>query len=92
MDAHRRTVRRMPRMQVYLPAELFQQVKARGLKASELLQQAVRAELKRQDLLSETDAFLEELTAEVGAPSAEDYARAEAVVQRLASHPMNSAG
>jgi hypothetical protein len=36
--------RRMPRMQVYLPADLYELVKKRGLPASELLQEAVRTE------------------------------------------------
>ena len=39
---------RMPRLQVYLPDDLYDQLKARGLPASELLQTAVRAELERQ--------------------------------------------
>jgi len=34
----------MPRMQVYLPNELYKAVKERHLPASELLQEAVRAE------------------------------------------------
>jgi post-segregation antitoxin (ccd killing protein) len=33
----------MPRIQVYLPDDLYQQVKERGLPASELLQEAVRS-------------------------------------------------
>src|SRR5207249_5802285 len=48
--------RRMPRMQVYLPDGMYQQVKARGLPVSELLQKAVQAELRRLDLLAETEA------------------------------------
>ena len=51
----RRIVRRMPRMQVYLPDELYRLVKARRLPASELLQKAVRAEVHRQDLLAKGD-------------------------------------
>src|SRR5437016_12495352 len=46
----------MPRMQVYLPDGMYQQVKARGLPVSELLQKAVQAELRRLDLLAETEA------------------------------------
>jgi post-segregation antitoxin (ccd killing protein) len=76
-------VRRMPRLQVYLPDDLYHQVKARGLPASELLQEAVRAEVRRQDLLSHTDDYLDELVAEVGAPSAEEVARAEAIARRI---------
>jgi len=74
-------IRRMPRMQVYLPEDLYQEVKARRLPASELLQIAVRAAMKRQDLLQETDRYLAELLADVGEPSAEVSARAESIVR-----------
>lgn len=43
-------------MQIYLPDDLYGLVKARGLPASELLQKAVRAEVRRLDLLAETGA------------------------------------
>jgi hypothetical protein len=36
------------------------------------LQEAVRVEVRRQDLLAETDAYLDGLLAEVGEPSAQD--------------------
>jgi hypothetical protein len=78
----------MPRMQVYLPDDLYEQVKTRQLPASELLQEAVRAEVRRQDLLGETDAYLTELLAEVGEvgePSAEDRACAQAIARRIAA-------
>ena len=42
--------RRMPRLQVYLPDDLYAQLKEHGLPASELLQEAVRAELRRRAL------------------------------------------
>jgi post-segregation antitoxin (ccd killing protein) len=73
----------MPRMQVYLPDELYRAVKERKLPASELLQEAVRAELHRQDLLEETDRYLEELIATVGEPSPEAVGRAEALSRRI---------
>jgi hypothetical protein len=72
-------------MQVYLPDDLYEQVKTRHLPASELLQEAVRAEVRRQDLLRETDTYLAELTAEVGQPSPQERARAEAIARRIAS-------
>jgi hypothetical protein len=72
-------------MQVYLPDDLYRQLKARQLPASELLQQAVRTEIHRQDLLSETDAYLAELLAEVGEPSPQERARAEAIARRIAA-------
>lgn len=50
--------RRMPRMQLYLPDALYEAVKARGLPASELFQRAVRAEIRRLDLLERTDEYV----------------------------------
>jgi post-segregation antitoxin (ccd killing protein) len=79
-------------MQVYLPDDLYDQLKARGLPASELLQQAVRAELRRQALIDETDAYLDELIDEVGAPSANEMARAEAIARRLRHYASERAG
>ena len=73
----------MPRMQVYLPEELYQEVKARGLPASELLQEAVEAELRRQRLNEAVDEYLGELVAEVGEPTARERARADAIARRL---------
>jgi hypothetical protein len=70
-------------MQVYLPDELYRAVKDRKLPASELLQEAVRAELHRQDLLEETDRYLDDLIAQVGEPSPEAVARAEALSRRI---------
>ena len=43
-----RLVRRMPRMQVYLPDDLYEQAKTRHLPASKLLQEAGRAEVRRR--------------------------------------------
>jgi len=76
----------MPRMQVYLPDDLYQQVKARSLPASELLQEAVRAELHRRELLERTDSYLADLVAEVGEPSAQELALAEAIARRIGDH------
>ena len=76
-------VRRMPRMQVYLPEDLYREVKERGLPASELLQQAVEAEVRRRRLNEELDRYLEELIEEVGEPSPEDQAKADAIARRI---------
>lgn len=76
-------IRRMPRMQVYLPDDLYQQVKLRKLPASELLQLAVRAEIRRQGLRDEAHAYLSELVAEVGEPLESDRARAELIVEEI---------
>jgi len=81
----------MPRMQVYLPDDLYKQVKTRHLPASELLQEAVRAEVRRQDLLGETDAYLADLD-EVGQPSQQEQARAQAIARRIASRRTSRAG
>lgn len=83
----------MPRMQVYLPEDLYRAVKERGLSASELLQDAVRAQLRRHALLQETESYLDELVQEVGEPSAKALARAEAVSRRIRRKgPASAAG
>lgn len=82
----------MPRMQVYLPDELFEQVKRRSLPASELLQNAIRAEVRRRDLLAETDRYVEELRDEVGAPTAAEVKRARAAVSRIRRRTEREAG
>ena len=73
----------MPRLQVYLPDDLYAEVKSRGLPASELLQGAVRAELRRRRLLEATDQYLAELVAEVGEPTEADRAWAREFVADL---------
>lgn len=72
-------------MQVYLPDELYRAVKEGSLPASELLQEAVRVELRRRKLLEETDRYLEELVDEVGEPSPDAMGRAEALARRIKS-------
>jgi post-segregation antitoxin (ccd killing protein) len=79
-------------MQVYLPDDLYELVKARGLPASELLQKAVRAELARLELLAETDRYIADLVAEVGPPTAAQRTRAAAGARRLARRPARQAG
>ncbi len=70
-------------MQVYLPDDLYAAVKERGLPASELLQEAVRAEMHRLVLGEEADRYVADLVDEVGEPSPDDRARAEAIVRRI---------
>jgi hypothetical protein len=82
----------MPRMQVYLPDDLYNSIKKRRLPASELLQKAVRAEIRRQDLLAETDRYLGGLTSEVGQPSAAERTRARAVAGRVARRTHRKVG
>ena len=82
----------MPRMQVYLPNELYEVVKTRQLPASELLQKAVRAELRRLHLLKEGDQYLNDLVSQVGEPGAAERARARAVAGRVARRVRRKAG
>jgi hypothetical protein len=79
-------------MQVYLPDDLYALIKKRRLPASELLQQAVRSEVRRLDLLAETDRYVAELVAQVGKPSAAERARAKTVAQRIAKRTTRKAG
>jgi len=71
-------------MQVYLPDDLYRLVKKRRLPASEILQKAVRAELRRLDLVAESDRYLADLVTDVGEPTAAERARADAVADRIA--------
>ena len=73
----------MPRMQVYLPDDLYRAVKDRGMPASDLLRRAVQAELRRQALLEETARYVDELVAEVGTPDDAAMAKAEAVADQV---------
>ena len=82
----------MPRMQVYLPDELYDVVKTRRLPASELLQRAVRAELRRLDLLREGDRYLRDLVSQVGEPRAAERDRARTVAGRIAGRARRRAG
>lgn len=73
----------MSRVQVDLPEELYAELERRDLSASELLQEAVRAEIRRQDLSDAAEEYLQELIAEVGQPTADELARARDFVARL---------
>lgn len=82
----------MPRMQVYLPDDLYKAVKKRKLAASELLQKAVREELRRRDVLAETDRYLRELEAELGPPTEAELAHARIVARRGINPKRRKAG
>ena len=86
-----RILRRMPRVQVYLPDELYNELKQRDLPASELLQMAVRAEVERRQALESADEYLAELEAEVGEPAARQRNRAEAIARRVRDHQLGRA-
>lgn len=82
----------MSRVQVYLPDELHRQLKEHGLSPSELLQGAVREEIRRRELDAATDAYLAELVEEVGEPSADDLEYAQRFVARLRDGDRRQAG
>jgi hypothetical protein len=84
--------RRMPRMQVYLPTDLYEIVKEGRLPASELLQEAVRTEIRRRKLRAASRRYTTELAAQVGQPAARERARAVAVAQRIAGRTDRKAG
>ena len=75
---------RMPRMQVYLPEALYAEVKSRKLRVSELLQEAIRVEVGRRELVAEGERYVAELRAEVGEPGPADVAWARDLARRLA--------
>jgi len=79
-------------MQVYLPDDLYDLVKKRRLPASELLQKAVRAEVRRLDLLAESDRYVADLVAEVGLPNPAERSRAAAIAGRIAKRATRKAG
>jgi hypothetical protein len=70
-------------MQVYLPDNIYREVKQRGLPASELLQGAVAAEVRRRELREHAGAYLDELRAEVGEPTELELAQARALADRI---------
>jgi post-segregation antitoxin (ccd killing protein) len=84
----------MPRMQVYLPDDLYEMVKDQRLPASELLQEAVRAEMRRRELMAASAKYTDELRGQVGAPTAAQRARAADVARRIVgrSHRHRKAG
>ena len=84
--------RRMPRVQVYLPDDLYDQLKGRGLPASELLQVALRAELERLDALDAMSEYLDELATEVGEPSTRQRTQADAIARRIRARGLGRAG
>ena len=79
-------------MQVYLPSDLYEIVKECRLPASELLQEAVRAEVRRRKLQQASRRYTAELAAQVGQPAPRERARAVALAQRIADRTNRKAG
>jgi hypothetical protein len=79
-------------MQVYLPDDLYEMVKDRGLPASELLQEAVRAEVRRRELVAASEKYTTELRGQVGSPTSAQRARAADVARRIVGRTQRKAG
>ena len=92
MCPNRRIVRRMPRIQLYLPDDLYREVKSRRLPASEILQVAVRAVVEREKSREGLEQYIRELEEEIGSPSDEQNARADAIVRNIQLHQLQQAG
>ena len=92
MSPNRRIVRRMPRIQLYLPDDLYREVKSRRLPASEILQVAVRAVVEREKSREGLEQYIRELEEEIGSPSDEQNARADAIVRNIQLHQLQQAG
>ena len=75
----------MPRMQIYLPDDLYDAVKEGGLPASELLQQAVRTELHRRELVARSEQYTADLAKRIGRPTSRQRMKAAAIAQRIAA-------
>ena len=82
----------MPRMQVYLPTDLYEIVKQSRLSPSELLQEAVRTEMRRRTLQTSSRRYTAELAAQVGQPAPRERARAVAIAKRIAARTDRKAG
>ncbi|HEY2947380.1 MAG TPA: hypothetical protein VGJ53_03115 [Micromonosporaceae bacterium] len=76
----------MPRINVYLPQDLYDRVKAEDLPVSEILQAALRARLELDEKLRAADEFVAMTIAEYGEPSEEDERLAEESAQRILEH------
>jgi hypothetical protein len=67
-------------------------VKERHLPASELLQKAVRSEVRRRELEAASRRYTTELAAEVGQPSTRQRAKAAGIARRIAGRAQRKAG
>jgi hypothetical protein len=72
-------------MQIYLPDDLYEAVKEGRLPASELLQEAVRTELRRRELVARSEQYTAELVKRVGRPASRQQTKAAALARRIVS-------
>lgn len=75
-----------------IPDDLIEQARALGLNVSRLASSAIEAELSRRLKIAELEAYLAELDAELGPPTEEATAAAEAWVDRLVAGSHASPG
>ena len=73
---------RMARVNISIPDDLQRRAKEAGLNISKLTRDAIVQELDRRFKIAAVDRYLAELEAELGPISAEDRARADAVLDR----------
>jgi hypothetical protein len=88
---HAGIVSGMAQIQVFLPDELYEEAQALGLRLEDILERpvetAVRAELHlHQQVRASMEAYVAELSAEVGEPSAEEAAWADGIIQTILDH------
>jgi hypothetical protein len=70
-------------MQVYLPDDLYTQLKEAGMSASALLQDAVRREVHTRELNRLADEYLADMDARHGPPTPEETAEAQEWGRRI---------
>lgn len=75
----------MGRIEVEIPDDLYRQIEYRDLPISEWVERTIRAELEREreEKRKGAEEYYAELVAEVGEPTPEEIAEAEALVDRL---------
>lgn len=69
---------------MYLPDDLYDIVKSQGLPASRLQQDAVRDHCQRLEQIAVAHAYAQEIFAELGPPTAEEFERAETAAREIA--------
>jgi len=74
---------RMDRVNISIPEELHRRAKDAGLNISKLARSAIVEELERLAKIAAAEQYLAELEAELGPPSAEEEAEAEAWGNKL---------
>ncbi len=78
---------RMARVNITVPDDLYDQARRAGLNVSQLAQGAITSELARLAKLSELDAYLAELDAELGPISEAERAKAETWANKALGPP-----